>query len=359
MISANGKKVVYLLGAGASFQALPIVGEMPIAFREQWKWIQKQCPDDATAPARQGYKQKLFELADAADRYGTIDTYARSLYLLKDSDALASLKLHLTMFFLLEQAFEKKDYSFDGHPHKGYAKQDQIDKRYMTWLAQLLDNEGKISNRVQILSWNYDIQVEHAVGLYHGLSDLSTIHSNDRFSVYPNPAQPEAPMNIMPALIHLNGIAGQAVLNGRTSALYGELLSGNPKEYVKQLFERYADYDKRDQTMLRAMESTFNFAWEDQPVANVGVQLAIKSVTHADVLVIVGYSFPSFNRTIDAKIIQSFMVASSNSRKRIHIQSPSMTKENFGHLFSLKDSMIKVSSDTAVDQFYLPPELFS
>lgn len=361
MIATNFTKVVYWLGAGASCQALPIVGEMPNAFRNQPYWVLNVYPKAQGAPWFNRYREQMGKYAVAAEKYGTIDTYARSLFLLKKHDELADLKLHLSMYFLIEQAVETKTYRQGNQPPNEYSKPDQIDKRYMTWLAQVLDNDAVIHPRVRIISWNYDLQVEHAIGLYHGLSNLSKVHEAERFGVYPALEHSDDKPMDKPALIHLNGIAGQAVINNSTKALYDELISGNPEDYLKHLFERYDGYNTRERTMLHAMSDTFNFAWEDNKKSKTGIELAKKSFQNARVLVIIGYSFPAFNRTIDMALVKSFIDETKSSRSgRIHIQSPNMTAENFRHLFGITSSTHPaISTDSDVTQFYLPPELFS
>ncbi|MBK9419562.1 MAG: hypothetical protein IPN44_00750 [Flavobacteriales bacterium] len=360
MIAENGKKVVYWLGAGASYQALPIVGEMPLAFRSQWRWLVNVYPAAEGTEWLARYRQQMDFYASVAERYGTIDTYARSLFLLKKDEELADLKLHLAMYFLLEQAVEKKDYTISAKEGVAYSKPDQIDKRYMTWLAQVLDNDGMMSKRINILSWNYDLQIEHAIGLYHGLTNLSELHSKNRFTIYPDSTKPDGLTTSVPDLIHLNGIAGHAVIDGTSRALYSSLLLGDSELYIKRLFELYDGYDSQDQWMLRAMQRTFNFAWEESPMALTGIGLAHKCLELADVLVIIGYSFPAFNRSIDIKLMKAFMSPGMHSpHKRIYLQSPSITEEWFGHLFSINNKMVGLKADSTVDQFYLPPELFS
>lgn len=361
MIAESFTKVVYWLGAGASCQALPIVGEMPNAFRNQPDWVVSIYHQAQGAPWFNLYRERMKKYAVAAEKYGTIDTYARSLFLLKKHEELDDLKLHLAMFFLIEQAVETKTFRQGNLPSNKYAKPDQIDKRYMTWLAQVLDNDGVISPRVRIISWNYDLQVEHALGLYQGLANLSKVHEAERFGVYPALEHSDAKPMDNPALIHLNGIAGQAVINNATQALYDNLISGNPVDYLKHLFERYNGYNTKERTMLHAMSDTFNFAWEDNKISKAGIELATKSFQNARVLVIIGYSFPAFNRTIDMALVKSFIDETKSSRSgRIHIQSPSITAENFRHLFGISSSSHPtISTDSDVTQFYLPPELFS
>ena len=102
VISQGGHKVVFWLGAGASHNALPIVNEMPVAFLGQAQHIDEQMFNRGLADFKR-YTAYLKKMADWSWRYGSIDTYARSLFLLKREKELAELKLHLSMFFMLSQ----------------------------------------------------------------------------------------------------------------------------------------------------------------------------------------------------------------------------------------------------------------
>ena len=72
-----------------------------------------------------------------------------------------------------------------------------------------------------------------------------------------------------------------------------------------------------------------------------------------DVLVIIGYTFPFFNREIDRKILQHL-----KPNAKIYIQDiyPERIKQSLKAVsLDIKEENIVLLSD--VDQFYLPPEL--
>jgi hypothetical protein len=64
-----------------------------------------------------------------------------------------------------------------------------------------------------------------------------------------------------------------------------------------------------------------SFAWEeDRTNGNKIWEKAILSCKDTQVLVIIGYSFPYYNKDIDTKILQAF-----SQLKRIYIQDPDFT----------------------------------
>lgn len=355
MIAHKGKKVVYLLGAGASANALPIVRGLPAAMRRQPAWINSLFSSTRESPAMGMYKGKLEKIADESERYGSLDTYARALYMLKNESEFADLKIHLGLFFILEQAIEERTYA-GGREDTKPEEKDQIDKRYMTWLAQIQDDDGIFSPRVRILSWNYDLQIEHAVGLYQGISNLSAIHQRKGFSIYPPSLSVLHTPQADPTLIHLNGVAGHLSKGGNVEALYSGLLGGRPGQLIHHILQYYFKYCAGDKAVLGSMGPSINFAWESSDIPKAGVEIAKKYMQEAEVLVVIGYSFPPFNRSVDLELIDAFR---KNKNVRIHIQNPNMTPENFRHLMGITSAtQPSIAVDTDKSQFYLPPELF-
>ncbi len=353
MISDEGVKVVYWLGAGASFRALPIIGEMSAAFRNQHKWVRNAAKDETPADALNWYFEMMHSYAGYAKAYGTIDTYARALYLRGESDELAMLKLHLAMFFMLEQGIQEKN-TISGHVVPvSYSKPESIDTRYMSWLALILQGEGRLSDRVRAISWNYDLQVEHALGVYLGLTDLSHLHGKEKVFVYPSPHEETDRTN--PFLIHLNGIAGQSHVYDKVDCLYYGLLAVNPVKFIKELFSIYWQWVNGDTAMQHAMMNRFNFSWEKKPIAEQAVAYAKAAMSDAHILVIIGYSFPSFNRAVDKALFQAF---NQGDGRRVVIQNPSFTPDMFRSIMGIAGGNPVIQQDDNLDQFHIPPEMF-
>lgn len=357
------KKVVYWLGAGASAHALPVVTEMPAAFRT----LAHRIVDGVDPVVRQFPKTKEMErfsaylnnMAEWSEQFGTIDTYARSLFLRKERELLAELKLHLGMYFLLEQALHLKHERPAGNEGETYWKRDRIDTRYMGWLALLLQPDAGISKRVNVVSWNYDLQIEHAVAIYRAYKDLSLLHSDPNIRFFPRPVNENTQYTTPPAVIRLNGIAGHAKIGDQIQVLYNGLhdQAQNGATLVNRLFELYTDYNVRDKTMLHAMADTFTFAWEGNPIANKSVDLACRVMQSAQILVVIGYSFPSFNRAIDKKLYQAFC-STDAAYKHVVIQNRSIDPDTFRQRLGQNGSSPNVLVEQNLEQFHIPSELF-
>jgi thiamine pyrophosphate-dependent acetolactate synthase large subunit-like protein len=105
--------------------------------------------------------------------------------------------------------------------------------------------------------------------------------------------------------------------------------------------------------------NTFSFAWEDNSYTNALRAHANETMDETDVLVIIGYSFPSFNRNWDLTLLRQFI---SNKRqvktKRVVVQSKSMKEETFKHLVRMEADGIPIMVESDLTQFYVPPEFF-
>src|SRR5690606_8893978 len=185
MINSTSPNVVYWIGAGASYNALPIVDEMALAMQAQSFYLKNTKASiikDLNTHKVKKYTEYLEQMGIWSKAYGTIDTYARSLYLLNKPAELGTLKLHLGMFFMLSQALPLLSPRPSLHRSKiegcnppdapSYFKRDRIDTRYMGLLAVLMDRQKVLSPNVRIVSWNYDLQIDHAVALYKGFDQL-------------------------------------------------------------------------------------------------------------------------------------------------------------------------------------------
>lgn len=358
MINSNARKVAYWIGAGASARALPVVGQMPFAFQEQARALYPHGNDSFRIRLvefeAERYWKYLFKMADWSKEYGTIDTYARSLYLLKKDRELAELKMYLGMFFILNQALRWGNRV--GHPDD---KPDVVDTRYMGWLALMLERSAGISDRVHVVSWNYDLQFEHALALYKGYSDLHRLHEDPNIRLYPPLTRHEINYVRPPSIVRLNGVAGHAHFQSTSQTLYGGMLgqNRNVEDFVIELFHRYKDYDRRDESFLYAMSDTLNFAWEMSELSMNARDLSRQIFSDASTLIIIGYSFPSFNRQVDKDLFAAF-AGNEHKKKRIVIQNGSFTPETFRQMMSLERADIDVIQETNLDQFYIPTELF-
>lgn len=360
-------KIVYLLGAGASFgkrgkevlfsrdasrvghvitkngnypiieEGLPLVTEIPSRI-EYIISVIKDVPYTQYSERRilplgsnsgtgiETAKEMLIKdlewLAKESARHATVDTFARKLFLTGKSDDFTKLKGLLSLYFIIEQIINKTD------------------NRYDTFLANVLEINNRIDKKITILSWNYDSQYEIALKEYYsGIISPSDAGVCSMYDTEENECK-------NPQMFKINGSAsfkelyslGKFCNDSKSTLDEGALVS---------LLNLYVVGDK----------SLLTFAWEHSNVVepshyNIFHNKLRESIKDAKVLVVIGYTFPFFNRRVDRQIF-SYM----DSLKSIYIQDPKCdaVKQNIGSV--LYDSNVDIITLSNVDQFFLPPEL--
>lgn len=351
--------ITYLLGAGASFEALPIVDQIPKRlgvfandFRinsfeftiknEQKSNIAEEhlSKFDLIDEQRIEYEKikKFYNdivwLKEESNKHTSIDTFAKKLYLQKNKPSLKKLKYILSCFFIYEQTFN-------------------FDKRYDSFFASILESLTEIPNNVKILSWNYDSQLEIAfsnftnntiensrddLNIFSKGNSLTSLKKDKKFSVF-----------------KINGTTNVKTNNNE---IY-DLVKNYNIDKVNLVSSFLEIYSSRK--LFSTHIPNMSFAWE-----NFNEELKFyndlrNSVENTDILIVIGYSFPFFNRKID-----KFILDSMDNLKKIYVQDPSNAEdiiEKIKGLIPDKDANhegylgpIIYQKKTFTDQFFIPIE---
>ena len=359
------KNVTYLIGAGASagkrwkdmhggdpkdnriYEGLPCVNEIAGCLWNIYSLIDRTTiPNDLEwmdpqiglasledwEEARKNLSLRLQRLHVFCELNATIDTYAKKLVLKKRQEKFKELEQLLALFFIYLQL------------------QNYPDSRYDTFLANILEPNLHFPQNIRVISWNYDSQFEIAYSEYNENDDLRVGSKNAKFDVDYE-------------IIKINGTATfdnqtniaklrkdiwdkiwaiKEEVNGRSIDLQKE------QTWVLEFIYLYQLYmvGKKDNTHL-------SFAFDSSEPSEKILNRIDKIISQTDALVIIGYTFPFFNREIDRKILQNL-----KPDAKIYIQDkyPQRIKQNFKAVKpEIKDEQIDTKDDT--DQFFLPPEL--
>ncbi|NVJ45858.1 MAG: hypothetical protein HWE07_01990 [Cytophagia bacterium] len=340
------KDITYLIGAGASANCLPVIaglndrikgfinvlndkkkdfdsirklrGHVGVTDKSESEWLELLISD-------------LKWLEKSSSLHASVDTFAKKLWIKQNSRDLKRLKLGLTIFFTYEQASRRFDF------------------RYDSFFASILKIGAILPQNIKVISWNYDNQFElsyneystdnnydhikHSLGINskYGLNDTDYI---ERFTIN-----------------KLNGSCLEIYDSrfGVVSSFEG-LIASNPatSTFFKNLVKEYANAMHQDWS-----HSSLSFSWEgDSEKSNI-VELAKTASENSEVLIVIGYSFPYFNRDIDGDIINSM-----TNLSKVYIQdiNPSPIIARFKAIAQgLNDINIVAHND--VEQFLLPNEL--
>ena len=340
------KKITYLLGAGASYNTLPLVENFKVYLNEFLGYISDL---DILSDSQyflgisnmytqreyfELFKQTIEWMSDQSDKHASIDTFAKKLLVTNSNDELRRLKAGLTSYFILEQI------------------RRQTNQRYDSFIASIIDHKKRrenLPNNINIISWNYDFQIEKAYTDYCSLTkNTDQIHA--LLNLHPSNGANSVDSDIF-GIYKINGTTN-VYNNGKSEILCLNDLDIN--DVIEKTIKIYAGLIERRPEYY----SSLTFAWEEDPTAQDVISNAIISTKNTEILVVIGYSFPFFNREIDRKIIQGM-----TNLKKIYFQSPDAKDViiKFGSILKdFKNSKgVKVDAEpiTDVKQFYLPPEL--
>ena len=312
-------------------EGLPIVKELPARMAYIVAQLYKYYPldhTDKTSSLVRELANNLKWLIKESEKHSTIDTFAKKLWLTGKNDDYIKLKKTLSAYFMLEQMSISPD------------------RRYDAFLASILgQNAADLPSNIRVLSWNYDIQFESAYAAY--LQTTSLIDVENALLFYQKVVDSNSyKLGNGFRVIKLNGSAlmydkaNQHVID---PTLISQSLSSTSIKSVSSIInsEEY--------------ECALSFAWE-----NVNEQFKDRirnNIDDAEILIVIGYSFPFFNRRID-----EFLFQSMPQLKKIYIQDkdPDTIEQsvtNFLTTAHLINNKTKIEKKYHTQQFYLPPEL--
>lgn len=365
-------KITYILGAGASYNALPIINEFQNVMQtvhkilkdiivndritnesidENLKYVYKKiCSNKSSKDFLIYFNNQLAFYIQKLKKFSTIDSYAKYLYINKNKNGMNEYnkyKLFVSTFFIL---FQDHFYIFLKKINKNDKDYQKNDLRYSDFLVNLL-TEDELPHNTMVLSWNYDFQFQYALkdffpnefGEYDLLSPFKTGFFNSKLDTF--------------FLYQLNGIANHGLIDENHYTFDFEqkmvpLVEDN-FTFIKNVLHQYKSLDNAP--IIKNLSITY--AWENELSSIIENKADIKKhleeTTH---LVIIGYSFPFTNRKIDKNI---FEYINHNKIKSIVYQNPNINFDksiilNFfkGDLSTnLLDNFIHIEN---CQNFYIP-----
>lgn len=269
-------------------------------------------------------------LKSECSKHFSIDTYAKKLFLQENFKKLNELKVTLSCFF-------------------AYLQNTQFDNRYDNFLASIIDNLYELPPHIKVLSWNYDYQLEIAMGNF--LNTKKIIHAKKSLNVTSKKQLPtEENNNDKFCLFKINGTTSVEISKDKTAEIVDEFEKDKYLLLDRILLYYYSVIHETNNPSL-------SFAWENDGNEKF-LPLLSKAVSNTEVLIVIGYSFPFFNRKIDKQILKSM----TNLRK-IYVQDPKNADSILQRIKSLLGlsvlgrNMKYETISNIKDQFYIPFEL--
>lgn len=361
----EAKKITYLFGAGASYNAVPILNSLSSSLRrvavslrtevkapnlrnrnmKEADWWQRDY-----ASAINLFSDDLYNLALKSDEYGTIDTYAKKLEINGETEELKKMKFLVSIFFTIWQGYFYKGQILKQNEMSKIRYSD-IDIRYKSLVSNYLlktqNSFPTLDSNVNFVSWNYDHQLESAFSLFYK-DKLNLTELNNQIKFLPTSENVYSNNRIL----HLNGISNFWINNKKELE---RIFQENDELEIKTIIKRIAQLYKPSNFGKSA--SLINYAWDNN---SSKLEEAKRIFQETDILVIIGYSFPTFNREIDATLLRG-----ANKFEKVVYQDPNANEESLSmfDLQILKPSGFSLERIKPIflkdkDQFYIPPEYF-
>lgn len=314
-------KIAYLLGAGASALKLPILNKLPTDMRN----LKGACDQFGirTDPGVATLIGHLDNLAEKSGGFNTVDTYAKKLYLNKDYKKLHELKVTLSFFFILRQ--------FSNEPRGKPGLHPIIDPRYISLASAFLENQNDqivLPENIKFLTWNYDLQLEMSLRSFCD-DALNVATCLERFKV----CKDLVSLTNKDQIIHLNGAAGFYLQGKETKCIVDSISTNSLEVSLGELKGLLLElYNSEDYNIMQ-----FHFAWETRMEKINFFNKMRSALLGVEYIVVVGYSFPVFNRTFDKDIFRSLR---QSGLKKVYFQSKRPDADALEAIFDLKDVKI-------------------
>ena len=291
-------KTIYYIGAGASYgvrdngkivEGIPVVKEIPEEFNAFRAYIANaeiptgeivfqdiyRTGHDDVENARRYMLHDIDSLISGIKEHATIDTYARKLYLTRQKREFERLKTALCAFFVWEQLEHKPD------------------GRYDTFLANVLDERTlNIPKEISFVSWNYDSQMESAFRTYRLNTGLAIFEKNT-VGKWPM-------LTDNGRIFKVNGSATFADTN-----MVSMIMAYDKTSVAVQLIQIYGNTMADTSEMGFQFKTHLSFAWEESANSENMKRSLGETLADTEQVVVIGYSFPFFNRTTDREIFNA------------------------------------------------------
>jgi len=291
-------EVTYLFGAGASCKSMPLVNNFPKRFNFFTEYLRSTDFDTHT------FFGLCTEFSKTIKSHLSFDTFFKKLFHQNQKEKIQLYKKILLIYFIFEHLID-----LDYYDELTYSNQDSevikefnIDPRYEALIAGLLlpiEGLSEFYSNINCITWNYDLNLIQAFKNFY-MPEVSFNDLIKKFHVSPN----EFHFGNQLKIFHLNGFVNHNKLINLEATGRTEFLNG----FIN-------DFENPDSKPL------LKFAWEDYKNGKIESPCllnAIEAIKRSDLIVIIGYSFPLYNRLFDRQLFAQDNI----KRKTIYIQDP-------------------------------------
>lgn len=338
------KELTYILGAGASYQSIPVVKTFVQRFGvfqgNLWGAMQEGYFDFKNYSE---IDQLGKEFANAITSHQSFDTFFKKLFHLGQKDKILQFKKILNLYFLWEHLIEPKVED----DKNAFQKTASIDKRYDALVAALLkplEGKAELFCKVNFISWNYDMNLLASIKQY--------FYPNDTYAALLDKLQEKSRaewvFNEKLTVVNMNGFFYSHLFDERTT-----LQGLDWKEMISLAIQNWTD----NEAVLQKDAERIRFAWEGMSVEPSKplkhIELAKKKIQTSEKIVVIGYTFPLYNRLVDL----SYFNRSGISGTLVCAQDPNVDVIAERIMQELVGGRFRSDRISDCDSFYVPPNI--
>lgn len=302
------KQVTYYIGAGASIGAIPAYASFTnhfITFLKNLIQLVENYNDEDYRKRKVSALITDLLVEIVAEPGLTLDVFGRRLYRRNQKSLdYHFFKVLLNLYILSEQL----SFTDELAAHELVHNKTNIDARYEHFLSQAIGESGTISSNINFISWNYDSQFELA---YSRIYKTTFQDSQSYLQIFPSASGFTIPDGS--CVLKLNGSTNLYLDERKRNMfkifdLYNEKFNGSTIGAFYQVLVQNSEQVKTDFYLF--------FAWESGNEFEKKILTRAKSILeHTEELIVIGYSFPEYNRSIDKEILSN-----AKKLKKIYIQ---------------------------------------
>jgi hypothetical protein len=311
-------ETVYLLGAGASCQCVPTVQNFADHLQQDFN-----LEAGLGTVLKSNFSDDFDRFFPSLTKHRSLDTFARLLFLQGKTSDYEAFKKFLDGYISARSLFYE-------------------DLRYSAFLADLgvkINNQIGFSSKVSLFTWNYDF-----------LAEKELLFAND---------SPEW-NSIFSRVTHFNGVASGLHRIGEG----GITLLKELKSEYNERFKNLQGYTLLVNKIIRDVKenrSHLRFAWENSDDELDDLRNRVrKTISQATNIVIVGYTFPFYNRLIDETFLHEM-----GQKDKIVLQDRDFPNaealinqlELLNEHRGLKDIKKRLKPYASANSFYVPFDL--
>lgn len=313
------EKVTYLLGAGASAMKIPVLNSLNSDIENLAKVklknitsrmsvldlnhdLKPYAEETGIKPNEliERYCNDLIDLAqkiESAGIFNTIDAYANSLIHSRNSSYINELKSLLSSYLHLKQFL---DYEENGI---------KIDKRYTDFFLSIREPGGRINKNINIVSWNYDVQLEYCYSLAFGYEfsevyDYLSYYDKRNFRINHSDLFKIFKINGSSKIYSHSPMTNN--LDKRDYYLINPDKTINQNYLLNYLYKVYLSM-KSHSSFKNNIFFSRDYGWDRQTISNNEYLNNVRSNTiDTKKLVIIGYSFHPFNQVVDLYLLENY-----------------------------------------------------